>query len=158
MPHSHTLSPSDHLHDDADAEEPSVAFYGVAYVAIAAGIAVALWALDALVGVQMPGAATSIVAPIVAALLAGQRWAARHGSVPSSSAAWRFALRAAGAVLLVNLGVWLVIATAYGAAVPATGTTVVALTGSVAIFGAALVGVNRLFVTYGASSQLRGAR
>ena len=138
--------------------DPSLRYYTLVYAGVAGAIAALLWVLDAVVGLSMPGTATSIVAPMVAALMTGQRWAARHGSVPASGTAWRFAAKAAAIVLAVNVAIGLGLLSLTPGGLPVDPSLLALLAAICLMLGMAVVAVNRFFVTYGASSQLRGAR
>ena len=74
--------------DDA----PAAGHFALVYLGAMLAVTVLASALEAVVGVPLPSGAGAVVPSIIAAMLSGQRYAKRHGAIPSALPSWRFGM------------------------------------------------------------------
>ena len=136
-------------------------FLGTALV-----LAIAIWALRALAGVNLASSGIGIIPPLIAAMVAGQVYARDTGRVPDSAEAWRFAVvatlisigLAAGLAVIAGLLLPVQVAALRAEVMPAVGTMVSIAAGFLGFLVGVTVLVNRFFLTFGARNMLKGQK
>jgi hypothetical protein len=134
---------------------PYLGTYLVLFIITALGVIAAVAAIQAATGYNIGNGGTSIMPPMIAALITGQRWGKAAGVVPDNRAAWRFALVTAIATVALQILVAMAVLAAAGEAGMGMGPMIV---GVLVFYTLIVIGVNRWFVTFGAKSALKSPK
>jgi hypothetical protein len=136
--------------------------YSGVYILLAAGIPLALWAIEKLTGSDYWQSSMGIIPPMISALVEGQYYA-RHGAAPADRLAWRFAFVATAIVTGLQLAAVVAILlfapeVLVPLRAPVSPDVLWIFIGLVAAFIVAVLLVNRFFLTFGAKSMLKSLR
>ncbi|QPH53876.1 ABZJ_00895 family protein [Pontivivens ytuae] len=133
---------------------PYLGYYLAILVAAIIGMAVLIFVVQWLTGVNIGGGATAIVPPMAAAMLVGQRWAKQRGATPTSKEAWRFAFVAGLVFFALQILLALMVA-ASGVLGPVNQGFIGLMVGLVIAYTAVAILMHRWFVMMGARSALK---
>ena len=126
--------------------------YTAIYIAAAVALAAFGWALGALVGFGLPTGISTVLPPLVAALLEGRAFARHHGEPVPSGRAWAEALKMTVVVAVISIGMLAISLSATpGYARPPLST----LTVITSLLLVVTFLVNRYFFSLGAEQELR---